>query len=112
MARPDHIDPIRTAARRRVTGVVSAGLLAAALGGAAGCVEQFPASIGAGDLVSTRYGSAKVELVTRSGSGPIYRLVFSRCDEAMRADDFDPVLDGGAPKPPSLQGRWIWTCRA
>lgn len=110
MAASTHHDPIRRTARRRVVGVASAGLLSVVLAGATGCVDQFPATIGAGDVVGTRYGPAKVELVTRSSSGPIYRLVFNRCVEQMRAEDFDPVQDAGAPKPPSLQDRWIWSC--
>ncbi|MEZ5231247.1 MAG: hypothetical protein AB7W59_07165 [Acidimicrobiia bacterium] len=91
---------------------MSAGLVGLAVATAAGCVEQFKPTVEAGDVINTRYGSAKVELVTKSNAGPIYRLVFSRCDEAMRADDFDPVADAGAPKPPSLQNGWIWSCRS
>lgn len=86
--------------------------LAALVLAAAACVEKFPDKLKAGDVVDTTYGSATVELVETGKAGPIYRLVFDRCDPAMAADAFDPTDDAGAPAPPGLQRQWIWKCRA
>ena len=78
----------------------------------AGCVDRFQSKPEAGDVLDTRYGPARVELVEDGRTGPIYRLVFSRCHADMRRDDYDPVDDVGVPKPASLQRRWLWMCKA
>ncbi|MFN0029192.1 MAG: hypothetical protein ACKV2O_18705 [Acidimicrobiales bacterium] len=76
----------------------------------AGC-ETLRPSISAGDTLSTKYGPARVELVQRSSGGPIYRLVFASCHPDMAGGTFDPAADAGVKAPPSLQKRWIWSCK-
>ncbi len=97
--------------RRPRAAALAAVLVVASLAGV-GCVEQLQPKVKDGDVVSTKYGSAKVELVQQTKGGPIYKLTFSRCDSAMASPTFDPVTNAGAPRPPSLQGRWIWSCQA
>ena len=65
----------------------------------------------AGDTLSTRYGPARVELIDKGAGGRIYRLVFSSCHPDMAGSIFDPATDADVPPPPSLQRRWIWTCK-
>ena len=83
---------------------------ALALLGATAC-ETLRPSMSAGDTLSTRYGPARVELVEKGAGGRIYRLVFSSCHADMAGSVFDPTTDADVPPPPSLQRRWIWTCK-
>ncbi len=73
--------------------------------------ETLRPTISAGDTLSTKYGPARVELIQRSSGGPIYRLVFASCHSDMAGDAFDPSADAGVEAPPSLQRRWIWSCK-
>lgn len=92
--------------RLLVVGAVAAGVVLS------GCRERLVPVASDGDVLRTDYGPAQVQLVSETDRGPIFRLVFESCHADMAADDFDPVQDASAPKPPSLQGHWIWTCHA